>query len=58
MKVRVFYDDEHDNGEFEYFSRFNRINASGIKEEIHHEMLKRYGISRVKYMKVINFYRV
>lgn len=58
MKVRVFYDDGHDNGEFEYFSRFNRINARGIKEEIHNEMLKRYGISRVKYMKVINFYRV
>ena len=58
MKVRVFYDDGHDNGEFEYFSRFNRINSRGIKEEIHNEMLKRYGISRVKYMKVINFYRV
>ena len=58
MKVRVFYDDGHDNGEFEYFSKFNRINSRGIKEEIHHEMLQRYGISRVKYMKVINFYRV
>lgn len=58
MKVRVFYDNGHDNGEFEYFSKFNRINARGIKEEIHHEMLQRYGISRAKYMKVTNFYRV
>ena len=58
MKLRVFYDNGHDNGEFEYFSKFNRINARGIKEEIHHEMLQRYGISRVKQMKVINFYRV
>lgn len=58
MKVRVFYDDGHDNGEFEYFSKFNRINARGIKEEIHKEILQRYGISRVKYMKVINFYRI
>ena len=58
MKVRVFYDDGHDNGEFEYFSKFNRINARGIKEEIHNEILQRYGISRSKYIKVTNFYRV
>lgn len=58
MKVRVYYDDGHDYGEFEYFSKFNRINARGIKEEIHHELLQRYGISKSKYIKVTNFYRV
>lgn len=58
MKVRVLYDDGHDYGEFEYFSKFNRINARGIKEEIHHEILLKYGISRGRYMKVTSFYRV
>ena len=58
MKVRVCYDDGHDYGEFAYFSKFNRINARGIKEEIHHELLQRYGVSRSRYIKVTNFYRV
>lgn len=58
MTVRVCYDDGHDYGEFEYFSKFNRINARGIKEEIHHELLKIYRVSRSRYIKVTNFYRV
>lgn len=57
MKVRVFYDDGHDEGEFEYFSEYIRINAKGIKDEIKIEMYKRFG-SSAKYKKITGFYRV
>ena len=57
MKVRVFYEDGHDYGEFEYFSKYNRINAIGIKDEIKIEMHKKYG-SSAKYKKIISFYRM
>ena len=43
MKVLVLWDDGHDRGEFEYFSKYNRINAKSIKEEAYYEMAKRYG---------------
>lgn len=54
MKVRVCYDDGRDYGDFEYFSKYNRINAKGIKEEIKREMLKRYK----KIYKIECFYRI
>lgn len=57
MRVRVIYDDGHDYGEFEYFSKYDRINAKGIKEEIKDEMRKKYG-KRAKYQKIKQFYRV
>lgn len=57
MKVRVFYDNGNDYGEFEYFSQYNRINAKGIKEEMQREMYLKYG-SSVKYKKITGFYRV
>lgn len=41
MLVRVFYDDGHDYGEFEYFSKYNRINAKGIKDEIKSKMYQK-----------------
>lgn len=53
MLVRVFYT----NGEFEYYSNYNRINAKGIKEEIENELYKRYS-SRAKYYEIINFIRI
>ena len=58
LKWKIWTDDGHDYGEFEYFSKFNRINAKGIKEEIYHELLQRYGVSRSRYIKVTDFYRV
>lgn len=54
MKVRVCYDNGHDYGEFEYFSKYDRINAKGIKDEIISEMYSKY---RRKY-KIVDFYRV
>ena len=54
MKVRVCYDNGHDYGEFEYFSKYDRINARGIKDEIISEMFSKY---RRKY-KIVDFYRV
>ena len=57
MLVRVCYDNGHDGGDFEYFSKYNRINARGIKDEMSIEMCKRYGAS-AKYYEVTCFYRV
>lgn len=57
MVVRVFYDDGHDFGEFEYFSKYNRINAKGIKDEIKSTMIRKYG-KRAYYCDIIQFYRV
>ena len=57
MKVRVFYDNGHDYGEFEYFSKYNRINAKGIKDEMKSEMRQRYGKSAYNY-NITDFYRV
>ncbi len=57
MRVRVFYDSGHDFGQFEYFSKYNRINAKGIKSEIKSEMRKKYGKSSYHY-KIVQFHRV
>lgn len=57
MRVRVIYDDGHDYGEFEYFSKYDRINAKGIKDEIKNTMRKKYGKSAYNY-KIEQFYRV
>ena len=57
MKVRVCYDNGHDYGEFEYFSKYNRINAKGIKEEVKSAMRQRYGKRAYNYI-VTDFYRV
>ena len=57
MIVRVIWDDGHDHGDFEYYSKFNRINAKGIKEEIKNEMFKRFS-SRAFYIEIVQFYRV
>lgn len=42
MFLRVCYDNGNDYREFDYFSKYKRINAKGIKEEIESEMFKRY----------------
>ncbi len=57
MRLRVIYDNGCDYGEFEYFSKYNRINAKDIKEEIKNEMQKKYGKSSYHY-KIVQFYRV
>lgn len=57
MRVRVIYDTGHDYGEFEYFSKYNRINAKGIKEEIKSQMIRKYGRSG-SYYTISQFYRV
>jgi hypothetical protein len=54
MKVRVCYDNGHDYEEFEYFSKYDRINARGIKDEILSEMFSKYG----RKYKIVDFYRV
>lgn len=45
MRVRVFYTD----GEFDYFSKYNRINAKGIMDEARKEMIQRYGKNAYNY---------
>lgn len=57
MRVRVIYDTGHDYGEFEYFSKYNRINAKGIKEEIKSQMIRKYGRNAYNY-DISQFYRV
>lgn len=49
MKIRIYYDTKHDFGELEYFSKYNRINAKGIKEEAKNELIKHYGKSATNY---------
>lgn len=43
MIVRVFYDNGSDIAEFEYYSKYERINAKGINEEIEKQMKKLFG---------------
>lgn len=57
MRVRVIYDNGCDYGEFEYFSKYDRINAKGIKEEVKSAMRKRYGKQAYHYI-ITDFYRV
>jgi len=57
MEVRVYYDNGCDYCEFEYFSKYNRINAKGIKEEIKKELYQRYG-SSARYYEIIDFIRI
>jgi len=62
MRVRVCinYDDYtkiHFYTDFEYFSKFNKINAKGIEEEIDEEGFKRFGC-RWWYCVVIDFYKL
>ena len=46
--------DLYESKEFEYFSKYDRINAKGIEDEIISEMFSKY---RRKY-KIVEFYRV
>ena len=57
MRIRVFYDNGHDDGEFEYFSKYNRINAQGIKQEMKYQMILKFG-SNAKYYTITDYYRV
>ncbi len=57
MEVRVFYDDGHDTGEFEYFSKYNRINAKGIKDEMRSVMVRKYG-RRAYHYTITQFYKI
>lgn len=57
MRVRVIYDDGCDYGEFEYFSKYDRINAKGIKDEIKSVMRRKYGKQAYHYI-ITDFYRV
>lgn len=57
MEVRVYYNNGCDCCEFEYFSKYNRINARGIKEEIEKQLYQRYG-SSARYYEIIDFIRI
>lgn len=57
MKVLVSYDNGTSYGEFEYFSKYNRINAMGIKEEAKQKMVDKFG-SHAKYYEIISMSRV
>lgn len=55
MLVRVLYITENgDVREFEYASKFDRINAKGIKEEIENKDYMKYG----KHHEIKDFYRI
>ena len=57
MKVLVIYDNRNGNqGEFEYISKFDRINAKGIRAEARKEMFKKYG-NEARHMSVEYLYR-
>ena len=54
MVIRVFYDNGNDVCQFEYFSKFDRVNAKGIKDEIINTIYKKYG----KSCKILSWERV
>lgn len=56
MRVLVEGFINDDRMEVEYFSKYNRINAKGIKDEVKHELSKRLG-SIAKYAEVTGIYR-
>ena len=45
-----------DRIELEYYSKYNRINAKGIKEEAAHELFKNFGTIS-KYVEITGIYR-
>lgn len=57
MKVSVYYDNGVNFGEFEYFSKYNRINANGIKEEARNKMINKFG-THAKNYEIISISRV
>lgn len=57
MKVRVIYDTGCGYGKFEYYSKYNRINAKGIKDEIKYVMGQKYGMRAYHYT-ISQFYRI
>lgn len=58
MKVRIYYDNGIDYGELEYFSRYNRINAKGIKGEAKQELVNRLGYQVASNYKIIDLTRI
>ena len=56
MLVIVIWDNGYNEGSFEYYSQYDRINAKGIKEEARHEMCKKYR-NMSKTMKIVDIYR-
>ena len=56
MKVRIYYYHGDDWGEIEYFSKFNRINARGIKEEVKNELYLKLG-KGARYCEITNITR-
>ena len=57
MKVLVIYINRSgDQGDFEYISKFDRINAKGIRDEARKEMFKKYG-NEARHMYVEYLYR-
>ena len=56
MKVLIMGFINDDKIELEYYSKYNRINAKGIKEEAEHELFKHFGTIS-KYVEIIGIYR-
>ena len=58
MKVLINYDNGVSYfGELEYFSKYNRINARGIKEEARRVLLNKLGNS-ARYYKILDLLRI
>ena len=56
MLVMVIWDNGCNEGSFEYYSQYDRINAKGIKEEARHEMWKKYR-NMSKTMEIVDIYK-
>ena len=52
----VIWDNGCNEGSFEYYSQYDRINAKGIKEEARHEMWKKYR-NMSKTMEIVDIYK-
>lgn len=57
MLVRVFYENGEDVRKFEYYSKYERINAKGIEEEIKSRMARVFG-KKASYYVIKSYERV
>lgn len=57
MKVIILYDNfQSEKKEYSYYSKYNRINAKGIKEEAKQKLIQTFG-NRAKNYEIIEIYR-
>lgn len=57
MLIRVFFDDNSEIVQFEYYSKYNKMNVKELEKEIRDRMYKIFG-EKAKYMPIKKYERI